>query len=88
MQNTLYILTQNHFPAELSALNSDNGIILINEAVYLLLQPLALKKIFVLESDWIARGGVNLALPDNAELTDYNGFVGLCAKYKQSVTWK
>lgn len=87
----LHVLTKPTIPAAVSCCNANDGIILINEAVYIAAEqiPEALENhiIYILSDHWYARGGANWQLANNMQLVDYDRFVQLCSEYTRSITW-
>lgn len=84
---TLNILTTANIPVSLTA---DDTLLLIEDAVYLLLEPKFIAKfphLYVLERDIQARlAGNDLDLSEVTTL-DYEKFVELCCKFENNVTW-
>lgn len=89
----LHILTQSPsteaFSQCLSALTKDDGILLIQNAVYAEtgkdLTDTGIKNIYALSADRQARGLDSTS--EGIEVIDYAGFVALTLKYDKTVTW-
>lgn len=89
MANTLHLLTKTQIPNTLSALAKDSAVVLMQDAVYLALNPLPAElqntKVFAIKSDLQARG-LNPVTP-NIQAIDYPQLVNLVLNFKNNVTW-
>lgn len=89
---TLHILNKLAQPLELclSALAQGDSVILIEEAVYALLQPELMKQLsnsaslYVLDTDAKARG---IAFVDTVSAVNYEQFVDLTVQHDKSISW-
>tara|TARA_R110002020_G_scaffold120122_1_gene273650 strand:- start:30296 stop:30595 length:300 start_codon:yes stop_codon:yes gene_type:complete len=89
--------TDNRFASCLRVLASQQGLLLIEEAVYALLpqSPYASRlellpnsvQLYALESDIQARGLALDDLPARVQVVDYDAMVSLCAEYSKVVSW-
>jgi sulfur relay protein TusB/DsrH len=87
MNNNLHILTKNNLPGVIIQ-GESCAVLLLQESVYLLLQPLSHSlTLYVLEDDLQARGISNEQIPSNIELINYAKFVDLIASFDKSTTW-
>ena len=92
MKKHLNILTSNNIPSLLLTSDSAHGILLLQEAVYLLHNPLPSQlkncQVYVLEEDLVARGLNNSIAPQTIRLVNYHNFVDLIIEYTSNITWK
>ncbi|WP_022962648.1 sulfurtransferase complex subunit TusB [Halopseudomonas pelagia] len=89
--------TDHRFATCLRVLASQQGLLLIEEAIYALLPNSpsvgrlgllpASVQLYVLESDMLARGLALDDLPARVKVVDYNGMVRLCSEYPKVVSW-
>lgn len=89
--------SNNRFASCLRVLASEQGLLLMEDAVYALLpesQPASSLKLlpaavqlYLLEADLLARGLAADDLPERVQIIDYRGMVALCAKYPKVVSW-
>lgn len=86
-----------HFASSLRVIGPQQGLLLIEDAVYALLPHTsainamqllpASVKLFALESDVLARGLAIDDLPPRVKLIDYPGMVELCTQYDKVMSW-
>lgn len=86
-----------HFASSLRVIGPQQGLLLIEDAVYALLPHTsafnamqllpASVKLFALEADVLARGVAIDDLPPRVTLVDYPGMVELCTRYDKVMSW-
>lgn len=82
---TLYILNKPSLLSQCqSVMGSEDGLILIEDAVVITAQEKANTHYYALEEDLIARG---LKPNDDWNIKDYEGFVELTLDYDKTVSW-
>lgn len=89
--------SDNRFASCLRVLAGEQGLLLMEDAVYALLpdsQPAsslnllpAAVQLYLLEADMLARGLTADALPARVQIVDYQGMVALCAQYPKVISW-
>lgn len=91
MQKTLHIITKNSIPSILTGAIANSGIIMTQDAVYLLLNqlPSSWQEVYVLQDDFDARinNATVLSSHTNIKKVDYTKFVELCCQFDKSITW-
>lgn len=74
-----------------AAIQAEDAVLLIENGVYAATKPGAVlpeaSKIFVLTSDFQARGLSGETLSGKLELVDDTGFVNLCCQFEKVVSW-
>ena len=86
-----------HFATSLRVIGPEQGLLLIEDAVYALLPrtsavnamqllPASIR-LFALESDVLARDLAIDDLPQRVSLIDYPGMVELCTRYDKVLSW-
>ncbi|MEL0167440.1 MAG: sulfurtransferase complex subunit TusB [Pseudomonadaceae bacterium] len=86
-----------HFASSLRVIGAQQGLMLIEDAVYALLPHTsafnamqllpASVRLFALESDVLARGLAIDDLPARVKLVDYPAMVELCMQYDKVMSW-
>lgn len=89
--------SDNRFASCLRVLAGEQGLLLMEDAVYALLpdsQPAsslnllpAAVQLYLLEADMLARGLAADTLPARVQTVDYQGMVALCAHYPKVISW-